>query len=146
MKLTLAPFPLLVALALAAGCGGGEGTEPPAEAGSLEGVPWVLSAGVDVDGWEATPPTAAFDGGTVAGSTGCNRYSASYTLDGDAVELGPIASTKMACRPPADAVEREYVAALERVAGWRLEDGQLVLLDADDGELLRYDAGPASEG
>jgi heat shock protein HslJ len=44
----------------------------------------------------------------------------------------------MACPPPADAVERAYVAALERVAGWRTEDDALVLEDGDGAELLRY--------
>jgi len=143
MRLLPAPVSLVLVLALAA-CGGGEEGGTPAASGSVEGAAWVLVAGVGVDGWEATPPTATFGGGTVAGSTGCNRYSASYALDGEALELGPIASTRMACPPPADAVEREYVAALERVAGWRLDGEQLVLLDEGGAELLRFD--PRSEG
>lgn len=142
MRLALGPAPLLVALALSA-CGGGEETGGPA-AGSIEGIAWVLVAGVDVEGWEATPPTATFDDGTVSGSTGCNRYSATYTRGAEALELGPIASTRMACPPPADAVERVYVATLEQVAGWRLEGGRLVLLDAGGTELLRYE--PGTEG
>ena len=44
----------------------------------------------------------------------------------------------MACLPPRDAVERAYVAALERVAGWRVEDVGLSLLDANGDELLRF--------
>ena len=39
---------------------------------------------------------------------------------------------------PADAVEREFVALLERVTSWRSEDGELVLLDDDEAELLRF--------
>ena len=46
----------------------------------------------------------------------------------------------MACPPPADAVERAYVDALERVAGWRSDGAELVLLDEDGAELLRYAA------
>jgi heat shock protein HslJ len=42
-----------------------------------------------------------------------------------------------ACAPPADA---EYLAALGRVAAWRVEHGDLALLDADAAELLRYRA------
>jgi heat shock protein HslJ len=45
----------------------------------------------------------------------------------------------MACAPPAYEVERAYLAALERVAAWRLDDVVLVLLDGDDAELLRYE-------
>jgi heat shock protein HslJ len=46
--------------------------------------------------------------------------------------------TAMACPPPADEVERAYVAALEEVAGWRSEGEELVLVDGDGEELLRY--------
>jgi heat shock protein HslJ len=143
LKLAPASLSLLLALALSAACGGGAGEASP---GSLEGSPWVLRAGVDVDGWESVAPTATFADGTVTGSSGCNRYTASYTVDGDALGIGPIASTRMACEPPADAVEHEYLTALEQVAAWRLEDGELVLLDAGDAELLRYGPGPASDG
>ena len=124
------------------GCGGDDEdeSEPQAEAAALEGVPWVLSSGLDVEGWEQAAPSVTFEDGTVGGSTGCNRFTASYTVDGDAVELGMIASTQIACPPPADAVERAYVEALGRVAGWRLDGEELVLLDEDDAEVLRYAA------
>jgi heat shock protein HslJ len=81
----------------------------------------VLSSGLDVEGWEQTAPSVTFADGTVGGSTGCNRFTASYTLDGDAVELGMVASTQIACPPPADAVERAYLDAIGRVAGWELD-------------------------
>ena len=115
---------LLLGLAVMAGCG----DEGGAAQASLEGVPWALAAG----------PSATFSNGTVAGSTGCNRFSASYTLDGDALEIGRVASTQMACAPPADKVEREYLAALDQVAGWRRAGDELVLSDADGKELLRF--------
>ena len=124
------------------GCGGDDEdeSEPQADAAALEGVPWVLSSGLDVEGWEQAAPSVTFEDGTVGGSTGCNRFTASYTVDGDAVEFGMIASTQIACPPPADAVERAYVEALGRVAGWRLDGEELVLLDEDDAEVLRYAA------
>lgn len=130
-------FMLLLTVGLVAGCGesedGGGGAAAP-----FEGIPWVLASGVDVEGWESVAPSATFVGATVRGSTGCNRYTAPFTVDGDTLELGAIAATQMACDGPADAVERAYVAALEKVAGWRVEDDELVLVDADGGELLRY--------
>jgi heat shock protein HslJ len=125
-------------LGLAAGCGGDDGHAT--EASSLADVPWIVSSGLDVPGWESVRPSATFADGTVGGSTGCNRFTASYTVDGDALEIGTIASTKIACPPPADAVEREYLDALGRVAGWRLENQDLLLLDSDGAELLRYRA------
>jgi heat shock protein HslJ len=104
----------------------------------FEGTPWVLASGAEVDGWEEFAPTARFEGGTASGSTGCNRYTGPYTLDGDTLELGAIASTRMACAPRADAVEREFLAALERVDHWRFDADGLVLLDDGNAELLHF--------
>jgi heat shock protein HslJ len=101
----------------------------------------VLESGVDLPQDAAVArPSATFEEGRVGGSTGCNRFTGSYTLDGDSLELGQLASTQMACIPPADAVERAYLAALGRVAGWRSEDEELVLVDSDETEVLRYAA------
>jgi heat shock protein HslJ len=121
-----------------AGCGGDDGTD--AEPPSFVGVPWVLSSGIDVAGWERIAPSVVFKDETVGGSTGCNRFTASYTVDGDSLELGTIASTQMACPPPADDVERAYLAALDQVAGWGVDGDELVLLDDGGAELLRYRA------
>ncbi len=107
---------------------------------------WVLQAGLDVDGWEAVAPDATFEAETVSGSTGCNRYNGPYTVDGDTLEIGVLATTRMACAPPADAVELAYLAAFEQVAAWSTEDGELVLMDADGGELLRYGAENPPDG
>lgn len=135
MRLAVAPLAVVLALA---GCGGED--ESGADASLLEGVPWVLASGVDVEGWEAVAPSASFEGGTMAGSTGCNRYTAPYTVDGDGLDLGEIASTQMACGPPGDEVERAFGDALGRVASWRLEDEELALLDAGEAEVLRFRA------
>ena len=132
---SLAAFLLTVAVT---GCGGDE--EPAADVSSLEGVPWVLASGVDVEGWEEVAPSARFADGRVAGSTGCNRFTGAYTVDGDALELGQIASTRRACVPPADAVERAFLAALERVAAWSVEGDELTLHDSDHEEVLRFAA------
>ena len=130
-----AALALLLAVALA-GCGGDDESEsgPP----SFVGVPWVLSSGLDVEGWETVRPSATFSDDTVGGSTGCNRFTAPYSAGSDTMEIGVVASTQMACVPPADAVERAYVDALGRVAEWRQEDAELVLLDDTGSELLRF--------
>jgi heat shock protein HslJ len=116
-------------LLAAAGCGGDD-------TGSPEGS-WTLTGGIDLTGAE-TLPTANLGDERVGGSTGCNRFNAPYEVEGDRLALGPIATTQIACAPPASDVERAYLAALERVAAWRLEQGELVLLDDADGELLRF--------
>jgi heat shock protein HslJ len=127
-------LPTVVALALA-GCG--DDADPAADWPGA--VPWSLASGLDVRGWESAAPAATFGDGRVAGSTGCNRFEAPYTRDGDSLEIGSIASTLIGCEPSAQAVERAFVAALERVGGWRLAGGgDLVLDDGDGRELLRF--------
>ena len=132
MHLAALSVALLLALGLAAGCGGDDAAE--ADEVPIVGVPWLLSSGLEVAGWEAAPPSATFSLDTVGGFAGCNRFTAPYTLDGDALEIGQIAATRMACPAPADAVERASLAALERVSGLRLnEDETKLVLLADDG-------------
>jgi heat shock protein HslJ len=136
VRLAVAPLALAVVGALVTGCGGDDGGG--ADASSLEGVPWVLTAGIEVEGWEDAAPSASFDEGRVSGSTGCNRYSGPYTVEGDTLELGTIAATRMACPPPASDVETAFLASLETVAAWGMDDEELILLDADDEERLRF--------
>ena len=134
------PFASVAMLALLTGCGG-SGDKSGSEAASLEGRPWVVTSGIDVpEEASAARPSALFENGIVGGSTGCNRFTAGYTLDGDSIDVGQIASTRMACLPPADAIEKAYLAAFGKVSGWRVDGDKLVLLDADRNELLRYAA------
>lgn len=121
-------------------CGGDDGGGRSADAALLEGQPLVLVSGVDLPQDAAVVrPSATFENETVSGSTGCNRYTAGFTIDGNALGIGEIATTRMACAPPADAIERAYLAAFGQVAGWRTEDDEFVLVDADEAELLRYE-------
>ena len=117
---------VLAAIATLVGCGDDGGAA--AGAPSFEDIPWTHERG----------PSATFSDGTVSGSTGCNRFTATYTLDGEALEIGTVAATNAAC--PDDTTEREFLAALERVEGWRLEDGELALDDDGGDELLRFRA------
>ncbi len=131
------PLVVLAAFAALAVAGCGDDAEPAAEWPGA--VPWSLASGLDVRGWEASAPSATFgDGGELAGSTGCNRFHARYERDGASLEIQPVATTLVGCEPAMQAVEREYVAALERVGGWRLAGDDLVLDDDDGQELLRF--------
>jgi heat shock protein HslJ len=132
---------VLVLLALT-GCGNGASSGPAAAA--FEGVPWTLVSGLEASADVATPG-ATFADGTVGGSAGCNHFTAPYTVDGDKLELGTIATTQMACPPPQAAVERAYLAALRKIASWKLDGGELVLSDKDGTEVLRYGT-PSVEG
>jgi heat shock protein HslJ len=127
-----------LAVLLDAACGG-DGSGGGAGEATFEGRPWVLVSGVGLPADAAAfGPSATFAAGRVGGSTGCNRFTSTYTVEGESLDIGQIASTQMACPPPADRVERSYLAALERVAGWRMDGEQLVLSDPEDADLLRY--------
>jgi len=54
--------------------------------------------------------------GTVSGSAGCNSYSASYRLAGDALKVQPAAATRKFCETPDGVMEQEtsFFKALER--------------------------------
>ncbi len=137
VRLAVAALGALLLVEVAGGCGGSDAGDPS----SLEGIPWVLSSGVEVTGWETVAPSILFEDGRFSGSSGCNRYGGSYTVEGDILELGEIASTRMACPPPGDAVERTYLGTLRGTAGWSTEDDELVLSDVEDVELLRFTVG-----
>jgi heat shock protein HslJ len=128
----------VVLIGLAAGCGDDGGG---ADASQLEDTPWVLTSGTGIALPASVAPSALFSAGQVSGSTSCNQYSAPYELDGDSLDIGMLTMTLIACVPPRDAIEREYVRALGQVAGWAVDGEELMLSDADGGELLRYAAG-----
>lgn len=77
------------------------------------------------------------DDGTLGGSDGCNRYMSGYTLKGDALTIGPLASTRMACKGAAEQA-RDYGAALATVTRYRIEGDELVLLNGDGKPAARY--------
>ena len=73
----------------------------------------------------------------VAGSGGCNRFSGPYTLDGNALHVGPLIATRMAC--PDMREERAFFTALQTADAYRLEQGTLVL-SRGGAPLLRFRA------
>ena len=117
-------------LAVLCGCGSsGGGSTGTTDTSALRGVPWTL-----VD----STPSIEFGAHQAQGSTGCNRFSGPYTVDGDNMKLGPLATTQMACPPPADEVERRFVHDLGNVRHWQATKEELVLSDAGRNELLRF--------
>ena len=79
---------------------------------------------------EGSTITAEFGAdGTLSGSTGCNRYMTTYSITGDAIQIGPVATTKMACEPELQGQEQAYVAALEGSASWTFSGSSFQLLN-----------------
>lgn len=102
---------------------------------TLDGTSWTLSSLPSIDVPSAlTVPAAArdasarFENGRIAGSDGCNRYSAVYTTTGSTIEIDPrMVSTRMACPP--DVMERAnaFTSALAEARRFRIEADRLEL-------------------
>lgn len=105
---------------------------------SLETITWALVSGRGITLPGGAVPTITLTDGRAYGTTGCNRYSGGYSLVGERIELGGVASTRMACAPPIDALELAFLDALGKIARWHVERGVLTLRDEDGGELLRF--------
>ncbi len=81
-----------------------------------------------------TSLTATFgEDGTLSGSAGCNTYNGTYALTGQAIAIGPLATTRKACEEPVMAQETAFLAALQAVTGYRI-NGEIVTLTMPDGE------------
>jgi heat shock protein HslJ len=132
-----------VAFSLAFGAAGGgiqAGGQP--RPSSLAGTSWRVTGYNDQGTFVAVLPetqlTARFGAvGLVSGETGCNSYSASYSIDGSALAIGPIATTLRACLSEAAAAqEQAFVTALSLSTQYAFAGDQLTLSDATGGTQL----------
>lgn len=81
-----------------------------------------------------TQLTATFqEDGTVFGSAGCNNFSGGYTVEGDQIQIGPLAMTMMFCPEPEGVMDQEmaFGAALESAATFSIQGDSLELRTAD---------------
>ena len=141
--LLLAALPLLLAVA---GCGSAATTSPSVRAST--GVPpeavagsWQLiqigEAAIDA---MAIPTLEITETGAASGSAGCNQFSGTVVVSPDEIRFGELATTKMACADPANALESRYLAALSAARTWMFDgDGNLVI---EGGERLVYQPHP----
>jgi heat shock protein HslJ len=115
--------------------------EPATGSSAWLGVEWTVT-GYRVADTLTSPvadstPTVQFGAdGTVHGTTGCNRYTGRYTLDGGELALAPLATTRMMCSTELMEQEMAFLAALSWIAGAAVVDGELVLTDLDAARVL----------
>ncbi len=71
--------------------------------------------------------------GKVQGSAGCNRYFGGYTLNGDALTVGALATTRAFCPEPEGIMEQEtqFLMALQSAATFTIQNGSLDIRTAD---------------
>jgi heat shock protein HslJ len=130
----LLALPLLV-LALAA-CSSSSGASAPAPSApaTLPGTIWtVVSVGGEfVDA--TNPPTMDFAAdGALSGTTGCNQFSGTYTVDGSKLTVSPLTMTMMLCEGPVGDGEALFAPAIQGATAWAIDaDGNLLLSGAGD--------------
>ena len=67
--------------------------------------------------------------GRIGGRGDCNTYFTSYSLNGNRIEIGGIASTRMLC--PDQALENTFFRTLESAVQVSIDSDFLILLDKD---------------
>ncbi len=87
---------------------------------------------------ERVPQIEFGEAGQVSGTSGCNRFTGSYTIAGDQLTFGPLASTRMACNDALNAQEAAFFKTLTKVASVATQGGGTVLLDAQGNIIMRF--------
>ena len=125
----------LLALALVLGLAACSGAAPSAD---LKGTSWVL---VEISGQPivaGSSPTLSFEEEQAGGNGSCNSFGGEYTLDNGKLTFGPLVSTMMYCEETMEQ-ESAYLAALQSAAAYQIEDGRLLILDADGVVVLAFE-------
>jgi heat shock protein HslJ len=109
----------------------------------LAGTVWELTAFDESSPIEGTVLTIEFEEDQVSGNTGCNLFSGSYEVDGDAISFGALAWTERGCMDPAGVMEQErrYMELLGAVKSFELEGGELRLFTDSQGSLTFEEQG-----
>lgn len=122
----------------------GDDTSEPA---AFAGTDWILTSisGQDVPAGVTADAIFAEDF-TVGGNAGCNDFSGPYTVDGDAIVIGPLAATRKFCEQDVMDVENAFLNGLEQVSTMAIS-GQTLTLSSSDGSVqLVLTAGGGSAG
>lgn len=71
----------------------------------------------------------------IAGSAGCNNFSAPYTAAGDVLTVGPARSTRMACAPAVMTREQRAFAILAGTVRTSRPDANTLVLTGEEGAI-----------
>jgi len=88
-----------------------------------------------------TEITADFsEDGTMAGSAGCNDYSAPYEATEDMISIGMAIRTEMACMDPEGVMEQEtqYLVSLQNAVVYTIRDDRLEIRDENGSGVAYY--------
>ncbi|MEO0467102.1 MAG: META domain-containing protein [Pseudomonadota bacterium] len=104
---------------------------------SLPGVDWdIVSVGgtpvIDL----GTAVIRLDPDGSVSGSTGCNQFNASWSIEGNQIDIGPAVTTRMACSPPVTLQEQTILAILDAAVLIGVGDEGALFISTLEGDFL----------
>jgi heat shock protein HslJ len=85
------------------------------------------------------------EAGRVAGNGSCNRFFGSAQISGDAIKLGPLASSRMACPEAVMNQETKYLSALDAAERIEWKEPYLLIYCKGFEKPLRFTRMPASK-
>lgn len=82
------------------------------------------------------------DGNKVSGFAGCNNFSATYFVEGSAIDISNISSGLAACAEPAGVMDQEsaFLNALNQATRFEIAGTQLALYDANGQKMAQLQA------
>ena len=131
----------LLALLLLGACAQTTTSTPPTStpaANHLSGTKWRR-----IDDTNANPhgATMDFDGNRASGYTGCNRWTADVTQNGEELRFGMVAVTEMHCGDGVQmGTERAFLPVLEAARYAHYDHDALVLLDANQTVIAEFNS------
>jgi copper homeostasis protein (lipoprotein) len=121
----------------------GESCGNPLVDSPLRGTYWKLvrlgEAPVEVAANQREPYLTFARDQLVSGSGGCNRVTGSFEVDGEKLQVGRLAATRMAC-PAGMEEEQRFLQSLGKVERYRIRGSHLELLDAAGAPVARFEA------
>ena len=75
--------------------------------------------------------------GRITGSGGCNRFFGGYSVSGNHIKIGPLASTRKGC-PGLIKLEATFFATLQAASSFAQTDTTLILFDASGDKLAQF--------
>jgi heat shock protein HslJ len=139
---------LVVLGALVAACSSSGGQSSQSiRGGAIEGRNWRVMAYVDANGamkdaYVTVPLDARFEGGTVAGSSGCTAFTASYAISGGNLTVSGLQAPTVSCDAWANEARTLYMAALPLAATFGVAGTKLTIYNAGGNEVLRFEERP----
>ena len=89
---------------------------------SLSGSSWVAP--------ENARQSVEFKAAHISGNAGCNQFSGRYIQTDSGLKIGPLATTRRACKPEVMKNESKFLSALTNTTKVEVSDSTLTLKDA----------------